>query len=54
MICNNCGGRRVIQGFGGIRKDCEACGATGRIADKSLKGDKRSREYRELKKQQEA
>ena len=55
MICETCNGRRIIQGFGGVRKDCTACCGSGRVADKPcVTVDKRSKEYRELKKQQEA
>ena len=58
MICETCSGRRIIQGFGGVRKDCTACGGSGRVADKPVvianeHIDKRSKEYRELKKQRE-
>ena len=58
MICDSCGGRRVVQGFGGIRNECKVCNGTGKVDDKPVvlceSIDQRSRAYRELKKQQEA
>lgn len=63
--CHDCNGKRKVLGLGGMIKDCLTCNRTGWIDDVSYlenvcaadllpKVDKRSREYREMKKQQEA
>lgn len=50
--CEECKGRREYLGMGGMPKPCKSCGGTGWVSPVAL--DKRSKEYRELKKQQEA
>jgi hypothetical protein len=51
MICENCNGRKLVQGFGGLRKECKICNGSGKIDKPIMHVDKRSREYREMKKQ---
>ena len=62
--CPDCNGRKTILGLGGMIKGCNACGRSGWVdisdlevvcaADLLPKVDKRSREYREMKKAREA
>jgi hypothetical protein len=57
--CDTCGGRKKVLGMGGMIKVCEDCKGGGWRDEVTLcapseevKLDKRSKEYRELKKQQ--
>jgi hypothetical protein len=51
--CPTCEGRKFIVGFGGIRKPCNDCKTeTKNKATEISKLDKRSKEYRELKKKE--
>jgi len=50
--CEFCGGKKQVMGMGGMMKSCKECEGTGwkkEIAEM----DKRSKEYRELKKNKE-
>lgn len=54
MICAHCEGRKKIS-FGGIFTTCPTCDGKGNLLDKpqeDFAGDKRSKEYRELKKKE--
>lgn len=55
--CENCGGKRTVLGMGGLVKQCDDCEGTGwkkevMLCAPSIHLDKRSKEYRESKKQQ--
>lgn len=54
MICEHCEGRKKIS-FGGIFTTCPTCDGLGHVLVKiesDFTGDKRSKEYRELKKKE--
>lgn len=53
--CETCEGKKVVYGFGGMKKACPDCGSKSggkRVAESKL--DKRSKEYRAIKKTKEA
>lgn len=58
LRCETCEGRKKVLGLGGLIKTCEACAGTGwqvgGLCAPSVHVDKRSKAYRESKKQQEA
>lgn len=47
--CDVCNGKKQVIGMGGMIKSCSACNATG-WKKEAAEMDKRSKEYRELKK----
>lgn len=59
LRCEVCNGRKKVLGMGGMMKVCDECKGTGwftpvMLCAPSISIDKRSKAYRELKKQQEA
>lgn len=61
MICQDCEGKRIIYGFGGLKHECKNCSATGKqknvdnarakIDKVAVKVDKRFKNYRDNKKE---
>lgn len=58
LRCEACSGTKKVLGLGGIPKSCDACKGTGwnagGLCAPSIHIDKRSKAYRDSKKQQEA
>lgn len=54
MICEKCNAKRVYYGFGGMKHICTDCKGTGTLKksiDEAIKIDKRSKQYRDTKKE---
>lgn len=52
MKCQECEGRRVTYGFGGMKHPCKTCNGVGvgvKVDNAQNKVDKRTKEYREQK-----
>ena len=40
MTCEDCLGRRIVFGFGGMKHECKACKGSGRIDKEPIKAEK--------------
>lgn len=52
MKCQECEGKRVTYGFGGMKHPCKTCNGVGvgvKVDNAKEKADKRTKEYREQK-----